>query len=239
MMESTSPSHNHKILAGQVIAVTGADQGYGRLISSVLTQAGANIIMVGENTDTLAAAASAIEENGQVVIPIASDVSIYLNWISVQERMLEVFGVLNGVVHVANKSIQSSFTSLRESEWMDLFTHNVKSTVGITQILAKRMPDTWLTIIGPHADGALIQVASQRGCLQALVEHCHTANLRANLLFPSRASCGEDELDKPVADLVLNLAGPNMQSLRGNVIEVPLVAAPKIHPSELGFLSNS
>lgn len=237
MMESSPPTQpSNKMLAGQVIAVTGADQGYGRLISTVLSQAGANVVMVGEHTATLAAAASAIEQNGQVVIPLTADISIYINWISAQERILEVFGVLNGVVHVADKSIQTSFTSLRENDWLDLFDHNIKSTIGITQVLTKRIPNAWLTIVGPHADGSQIQVAAQRGCLQSLVEHCHIASLRANLLLPSRACCGEDVLDQPVADVVLNLAGPNMQSLRGNVIEIPLAAAPQPHPPELGFL---
>ncbi|GGS41745.1 SDR family NAD(P)-dependent oxidoreductase [Deinococcus knuensis] len=220
--------HLSEVLAGQVIAVTGADQGYGRTISAALASAGASVVLIGANSDTLATAASHLEHTGGHAIPIKADVGVPLDWLSAQNRILEIFGALHGIVHLADKRSHSEFTSLSENEWMDLFNCNLKSTVGITQIVRRRLPGTWLTIIGPHLDERGLQVNPQRGALRGLVEQAHTEDLRLNLLLPGRASSGDDTLDAPLANAVLALAAPGMKHLRGNVMDVPMPAIPNI-----------
>lgn len=223
-------------LNGRVIAVTGADQGYGRLISQALARAGASVVMIGGNTETLAAAASALEQHGGEIIPLKADVSVPLDFISAQERILEIFGALHGVVHLADRRASTTFTMLTENEWMDLFNCNVKSTVGIAQIIARRLPGTWLTVIGPHLDEVGLQVHPQRGAIQGLVQQAQAEELRINLILPGRASSGEETLDAPVADAVLALATSCLQNLRGNVMEVPLAPAPKVRLPDLQYL---
>lgn len=221
-----------EVLAGQVIAVTGADQGYGHTISAALARAGASVVLIGNNSETLAAAASQLEQAGGNAIPIKADVGVPLDWLSAQTRILDIYGALHGIVHLADKRAHAEFTMLSENEWMDLFNCNVKSSVAITQILRRRLPGTWLTIIGPHTDERGLHVHPQRGAVQGLVEHAHREQLRLNLLLPSRGSSGEDALDRPVANAVLALAAPGMSALRGNVIEVPLPAVPKLRVQE-------
>ncbi|SEJ44850.1 short chain dehydrogenase [Deinococcus reticulitermitis] len=217
-------------LAGQMIAVTGADQGYGRMLGAALARAGANVVLVGKGAESLAATASAIEGFGGQAIPLSADVSVPLDWIGAQERMLEIFGTLHGVVHLADKRAHSDFSALGEGEWMDLFGANVKSTVAIAQVIHRRSPDTWLTVIGPHLDERGLHVHPQRGAIRALVEHAVQEKLRLNLILPARASSGDEALDRPVADVVLMLAAPRLRHLRGNVLEVPLAPAPKVRP---------
>ncbi|MBB5379052.1 NAD(P)-dependent dehydrogenase (short-subunit alcohol dehydrogenase family) [Deinococcus metalli] len=214
-------------LAGQVVAVTSADQGYGRPISAALARAGASVVLIGGNAETLAAASSSLEQLGGTAIPIKADVGVPLDWLSAQNRILEIFGALHGIVHLADKRASSDFTMLSENEWMDLFNCNVKSSVGITQIVRRRLPGTWLTIVGPHLDEQGLHAFPQRGALRALVEQAHIEDLRLNLVLPSRSSSGEELLDQPLADTVLTLALPGMTHLRGNVIDVPLPALPK------------
>ncbi|ACO45308.1 SDR family NAD(P)-dependent oxidoreductase [Deinococcus deserti] len=215
-------------LAGQVIAVTGADQGYGRLVASSLARAGASVVLIGNNSETLAAVASQLELAGGTAVPIKADVAVPLDWLSAQTRILEIFGALAGVVHVADKRSQTNFTSLSENEWMDLFNCNVKSSVAIAQILRRRLPATWLTLIGPHLDERGLQVHPQRGALRGLVTEAHAEELRINLLLPSRACSGDEVLDAPVGQTAVSLALPVMSHLRGNVIDIPLPPAPKI-----------
>ena len=222
------PGHLSEVLAGQVIAVTGADQGYGRTISAALASAGASVVLIGANSETLATAASHLEHTGGHAIPIKADVGVPLDWLSAQNRILEIFGALHGIVHLADKRSHSEFTSLSENEWMDLFNCNLKSTVGIAQIVRRRLPGTWLTIIGPHLDERGLQAHPQRGALRGLVEQAHTEDLRLNLLLPSRASSSDDTLDAPLSNAVLALAAPGMKHLRGNVMDVPMPAIPKI-----------
>ena len=223
-------------LNGRVIAVTGADQGYGRLISQALARAGASVVMIGGNTETLAAAASALEQYGGEIIPVKADVSVPLDFISAQERILEIFGALHGVVHLADRRASTTFTMLTENEWMELFNCNVKSTVSIAQIIARRLHGTWLTVIGPHLDEVGLQVHPQRGAIQGLVEQAYMDDLRINLLLPGRASSGEETLDAPVTDAVLALATTCLQNLRGNVMKIPLAPAPKVRLPDLQYL---
>ncbi|WP_345464536.1 SDR family NAD(P)-dependent oxidoreductase [Deinococcus carri] len=221
------------VLAGQIVAVTGADQGYGRAISAGLARAGASVVLIGSNSETLAVAASSLELAGGTAIPIKADVGVPLDWLSAQNRILEIFGALHGIVHLADKRAHTNFTMLSENEWMDLFNCNVKSSVAIAQIVGRRLPGTWLTIVGPHLDEAGLQAYPQRGALRGLVEQAHAEDLRLNLVLPSRASSGEEALDRPLADAVLALATPALAHLRGTVLEVPLPPVPKMRVTEV------
>lgn len=217
-----------EVLNGQVIAVTSADQGYGRTISAALARAGASVVLIGNNSETLAAAASQLEHAGGHAIPMKADVGVPLDWISAYTRIMEIFGVLHGTVHLADKRAHTEFTSLTENEWMDLFNCNVKSSVAIAQVIRRRQPGSWLTIVGPHLDERGLQVHPQRGALRGLVEQAHTEDLRLNLLLPGRVSSGDDTLDRPLSAAVLALATPGMTHLRGNVMDVPMPPIPKI-----------
>lgn len=214
-------------LAGQVIAVTSGDQGYGRAVSSALARAGASVVLIGSNSETLSAHASQIEHASGTAIPLKADVGVTLDWLSAQSRMLEIFGVLHGIVHLADKRAHTNFTMLNENEWMDLFNCNVKSSVAMAQIIQRRLPGTWLTIVGPHLDELGLQAYPQRGALRGLVERAGAEELRLNMVLPSRASSNEARADAPLSEAVLTLALPELHHLRGNVIEVPLPPAPK------------
>lgn len=228
-----------EMLAGQVIAVTGADAGYGKSVSGALSRTGASVVLIGTNSETLSAQASALERSGGHAIPIKADVSVPLDWLSAQSRILDIFGALHGIVHLADKRTHASFTTLSEGEWMELFNSNVKSSVALAQILGRRLPGTWLTIIGPHGDEPGLQAHPQRGAIRGLVEAAAREDLRLNMLLPSRASSGDETLDRPLADAVLALAAPRMQHLRGNVMDVPLPPAPKVRLPDLANVLNA
>jgi len=234
-------------LQGQVIAVTGADQGYGRAISSALAVAGADVVLIGSNSETLAAHASSIEASiaradggsgpaGGSAIPIKADVGVPLDWRSAQNRILEIFGALHGVVHLADKRAHGSFALLSEGEWMDLFNCNVKSTVAIAQLVRRYLPSTWITVIGPHLDEKGLHVSPQRGALRGLVEAAYTEELRANLVLPGRTSAGEEALDKPLSDAVLALALPELRHLQGNIVRVPMPPLPSLRSGDVNQL---
>lgn len=237
--QSREPLPFGAALAGQVIAVTGADAGYGKTVSAALARLGASVVLIGSNSESLAAQASALERSGGHAIPIKADVTVPLDWLSAQSRILEIFGALHGIVHLADKRTNVSFTMLSESEWMELFNSNVKSSVAIAQILGRRLPGTWLTIIGPHGDEPGLQAHPQRGAVRGLVEAASGEELRLNMLIPSRASSGDEALDRPLADAVLALAAPRMRHLRGNVMDVPLPPAPRVRLPDLTNVLNA
>lgn len=231
-----SPLPPDSRLQGQVIAVTGADSGYGRSVSLRLARSGADVVLIGKNAETLAAHASSIEAAGGTAVPIKADVEVPLDWRSAQNRILEIFGALHGIVHLADKRAQGSFTLLSEGEWMDLFNCNVKSSVAIAQIARRDLPQTWITIVGPHLDETGLHVSPQRGALRGLVEQAHTEELRANLVLPGRASGGDEDLDRPLSEAVLALALPELRHLTGNIVRVPLPPLPKVRPGDVNSL---
>ena len=112
----------------------------------------------------------------------------------------------------------------------------MKSSVAIAQIVRRRLSGTWLTIVGPHLDEAGLQVYPQRGAIRGLVEHGEAAELRINLVSPSRASSGDEALDQPLTDAVLTLASPRLRHLRGNVMDIPLAPAPRVRVPEAHLL---
>lgn len=214
-----------KQLAGSVVAVTGADSGYGRAVSAALARAGCSVVLLGSNADTLSGFASGLERGGGTAIPIKADVQLPQDFIAAVGRVSEIFGALHGVVHLADQRAHASFPMLGEAEWMELFNCNVKSSVSIVQTLLRRLPDAWLTLIGPHLDERGLHVPAQRGALEGLTRGAAAEGLRVNLLLPGRASGGEEH-DRPLAEAVLALAQPALGHLRGNVLEVPLAALP-------------
>lgn len=211
---------------GSVVAVTGADVGYGRAISVALARAGYSVVLLGSNPDTLASFASGLERGGGTAIPIKADTQVPQDFTGAVNRITEIFGALHGVVHLADQRAHASFPMLGEGEWMDLFNCNVKSSVSTVQTLLRRLPEAWLTLIGPHLDERGLHVPAQRGALQGLTHGAAAEGLRVNLLLPGRASGGEEH-DRPLAEAVLALAEPALGHLRGNVIEVPLAAVPR------------
>lgn len=232
-MKSSSSPHQERFLKGQVIAVTSADKGYGRLISNALARAGAQVVLVGTQPETLAAAASSVESLGAEAIPIKSDVTVALDWLAAQDKILEIYGALHGVVHTADQRSTTPLNMLTDAEWTELFYANVKSSMNLTQAMSKHLPQSWLTIIGPHLEKASFQGSSQVGALRGLVAASDTETLRLNMILPSRPCSVNEQLDAPVCQLVLALANQSLERLRGNIIEVPLEPAPQLRFPEL------
>lgn len=238
MLETMTASFSltERFLSGKVIAVTSADTGYGRLISHALGRSGAHVILVGTQPESLAAAASNVELLGAAAIPIKADVSVALDWYAAQEKIIEIYGALHGVVHLADRRSHNQFSLLTESEWLELFYANLKSSINIAQTLTKYLPEAWLTIVGPHGDETGFQTYPQLGALRGLVEGSKHEGIRTNMVLPMRASSADETLDAPLSQLVLSLAHEANSSLRGNVIEVPLPPAPLVRLPEVEIL---
>lgn len=237
MIDSKEPTMvQTDVLVGQVIAVTGAESGYGRLASMALAAAGAHVVLVGEQSDVLAGVASAIENPKRVIIPLKAKVSVSLDWQNTQDRIMDIFGVLHGVVHSANMQSHTPFSTLTENEWTEMFDYNVKSSISIAQIICRRKTQTWLTLIGPHLSDQNLQAYPQREALRGLVEYGQAENLRINMILPSRENSGNITLDKAVAQSVTMLADPNSQHIVGNVLTVHL---PEYNKDPLKYIEQS
>ncbi|MBB6100109.1 NAD(P)-dependent dehydrogenase (short-subunit alcohol dehydrogenase family) [Deinobacterium chartae] len=221
-------------LEGQVIAVTAAESGFGRSIATALSTQGATVVLIGGNAEAASQLASRIEAQGGSAIPIKSEGTGLLDWTGAQEKILEIFGSLHGVVHVADKVSHSNFDYLPASEWNDLTSWNVRSTLLILQSLERALPETWTTLIGPPLSADKLHMHALRGALEQLTTHALQERLRVNLLLPSR-SAGSEEHDRGLCELVIALADPHLAHIGGNVIPVPLPDLPSL---EMEFQGN-
>ena len=138
------------VLAGQVIAVTGADQGYGRTISAALARAGASVVLVGDNSVTLAAAASVLEGAGGTAVPIQADVSVPLDWLSALPAKLP--GCAGATTSVVAIVIERAVDSLLDESTAT--TANVYETPEVRPVMVV-LADVGDAIGVPEAVGAV------------------------------------------------------------------------------------
>jgi NAD(P)-dependent dehydrogenase (short-subunit alcohol dehydrogenase family) len=214
-----------KPLQNAVIAVTGAGRGYGHAIGRAVGAAGASVIVVDADAEAAAAVASELEALGAQAIPIKGNFSVQLEVASTFEKMLEIFGALTGVVHLADGVSHTKFRRLHEAEWSDLLDHHARSSYLLLQSLGLKAKGAWATLVLPPADGLEPQVRALRGLLCGLVEGLSESGVRANGLIPSRPSGGL-EADALLAQAALALALPHTRGLSGASLHVALPALP-------------
>ncbi len=207
-------------LDGQIIAVTEAESGYGCSITLRLAERGARVVVISRNAAAASRLASHIEDHGGSAIPIKVDLVSSNEWEQAQSKILEIFGTLHGVVHLANQGQASGLAKLNDAEWRDLVESDLSTSLWIAQAIRRHLPETWLTLVAPAASHASLPVHLLRSALQALASHATSENLRVNLLIPTHDSAGE-EADRAVSEVALTLAYPALHHLRGNSIVIP------------------
>ncbi|HFB39305.1 MAG TPA: SDR family NAD(P)-dependent oxidoreductase, partial [Oceanithermus sp.] len=107
-------------LEKRVVMITGAGRGYGRELALAYGAAGATVIAVDPDVELATQVASEVEERGGGAIPIRGDLSVALDVVTTFAKVDELFGVLDGIVHVTRGQSQTSFTELLEAEWHEL-----------------------------------------------------------------------------------------------------------------------
>ena len=86
-------------LGGRVVVVAGASRGTGRFMSGALADAGANVVMLARDADTLRAAAAPI---GDAALPIPTDISepdsVRAAFAQIEERFGKIDALINNAV---------------------------------------------------------------------------------------------------------------------------------------------
>jgi 3-oxoacyl-[acyl-carrier protein] reductase len=214
------------MLANSVIAVTNAGHGFGHAVAKALAKAGATVIVVDTNPEAAASVASELEALGAQSIPIKGDFSVQLEVNNTFAKMLELFGSLTGIVHVADGTSSTSFQQLSEGEWSELFEQHARSSYLLARTMARASRNAWGIIVLPPAHNQQPQTRALRGCLSELIAGLAAKGVRINGLIPSRASAGLD-LDAPLAQAAVSLAIPSSSAMGGAVINVTLAPAPE------------
>ena len=221
-------------LTGRVVMITGAGRGYGRAIAHAYGRNRATVVAVDPDVELATAVASEVEALGATAIPIRGDMSVGLDVATTFGKIEELYGMLDGIVHVAQSVSQTPFVELLESEWYDLLNADVKSSLYTLQHGLKYLAGGgFVVVVMPPADNAEPHVAAIRGAMRGLIEgstRVFPRTVRVNGVVPSREAAGE-EYDRPLARAVVALGSTVSEGIHGEVIGVELPQPPQ--PPEL------
>lgn len=205
--------------------MTGAGRGFGHAIARAFGLAGATVVVVDADASAAAVVASELESFGAPAIPIKADFAVQVEVATTFEKMLEIFGRLAGVVHLADGVSYTKFRRLHQGEWSDLLDSNARSSYLLLQALGRQASGAWATLVLPPSDGTEPQTRALRCALCGLVEGVADAGMRANALVPSRTP-GGIEADALLARAAVALALPESRGLSGASLSIALPALP-------------
>ncbi|WP_119278596.1 SDR family NAD(P)-dependent oxidoreductase [Calidithermus roseus] len=233
---STTPPRDRDLLglSGRIVMVTGAGRGYGRFIAHAYGRNGATVVTVDPDVELATGVASEVEALGATAIPIRGDMSVVLDVMTTFEKIEELFGMLDGIVHVTTAESKTAFVELLEGEWYDLLNADVKSSLYVLQQGLRYLSGGgFVTIVLPPMHREQPHVAAIRGAVTGLIEgatRIFPTNVRVNGVVPSRDPSSE-EYDQALVRGTIGLGSMVSEGIRGLVMEVLLPEPPQ--PPEL------
>jgi 3-oxoacyl-[acyl-carrier protein] reductase len=207
--------------------VTGAGRGFGHSIARALGLAGATVMVVDGDAEAASGTAAELERLGIQSIPIKGDCAVQLEVSHVFNKILEIYGGITGLVHVADGVSVTPFKKLVEAEFSEMLEVNARSSYLMLQALLKRAPNAWGTLILPPDNNNEPHTRALRSYLSGLIGGLADMGVRCNALVPSR-SAGGIEFDARLGESALSLALPASRGISGQTIGVTLSPLPEI-----------
>ncbi len=132
-------SKTNSDLTGQTAFITGATSGFGQHFAGVLSAAGAKVVITGRRRERLIALKDTLEREGGQAFALPLDVT---NVAQVRQCVADAelaAGPIGILVNNAGLNVQSSVTSLSESDYDTIMNTNVKGMFFVAQAVAQRM----------------------------------------------------------------------------------------------------
>lgn len=206
--------------------VTNVGQGYGRAIALAYGRAGYDVVCADRDVDLASKTAAELEELGGQAIPIQADMTTHMDVLAAYEKVMEIFGELGGVVHLATHVSSTAFENLGEGEFFELMSEDVRSTYLVLKAAARLRSVGWVAVVAPPALGS-VQMLSVQGALEKMIEGFtqRYAFPRANLVVPSRQA-SDPRHDQALVRLVRYFGSPESAGVGGQTMRVELPAPP-------------
>jgi gluconate 5-dehydrogenase len=169
-------------LDGRRALITGGSRGLGRAIAGAFAEAGADLVLVGRNADTLAQARSELSALGRLVDVVMADLHDASTAVGLCDEVLARFGTFDVLVNnVGGRREDIPTESLDLDKWLRFLDLNLTSAVVCTQKLGRPMLSRgW---------GRIINIASMAGPLVAMrgIEGRHYETAKAALVGFTRS----------------------------------------------------
>lgn len=213
---------------GGIVLVTGVGQGFGRSVALGWGRSGYDVVCADRDVGLAARTAAEVEEVGGQAIPIQTDITAAMDVRDAFAKVGELFGELEGVVHVASRSSSTHPSRLTDSEFHELTHETLLSSHLVLRTAARVFDEGWVVIVGPPTSASAPQNRMVRAGLEGLMAGYDAASssLRANLILPSRPAAGPRH-DARLVEAALFLGGDSAAGVRGATLRVDLPPPPR------------
>jgi gluconate 5-dehydrogenase len=144
-------------LDGKRLFITGGSRGLGRAMALAIAEAGADVVLVGRDADSLATTAADIRARGRRAFDIQADIGQPEECEAACSKALADFGPIDIVINnVGGRRINVPTEDLDLARWQSIIDLNLTSTFICTRILGKAMMER-------GRGGRIINVASISG----------------------------------------------------------------------------
>ena len=144
-------------LDGKRLFITGGSRGLGREMALAIAEAGADVILVGREADSLEATGQAIRERGRQVDLIQADVGIPTEAERACQVALQKYGPVDILINnVGGRRIDIPTADLPLEQWQQIIDLNLTSTFLCTKLMGGAM-------VARGKGGRVINIASISG----------------------------------------------------------------------------
>lgn len=215
--------------SGGIVLVTGVGQGFGRSVALGWGRAGYDVVCADRDVELAARTAAEVEEVGGQAIPIQTDVTAAMDVRHAFAKVSELFGELEGVVHVASRSSSGDPKRITDAEFHELVDETLLSSHLVLRTAARVFDRGWVVIIGPPSSATAPQNLMARHGIEGLLAgyDATSRSMRANLIVPSRSAAGPTH-DARLVQTALFLGGRQADGLHGATLHVDLPPPPRV-----------
>ncbi|MFO7546044.1 MAG: SDR family NAD(P)-dependent oxidoreductase [Trueperaceae bacterium] len=213
--------------SARVVLVTNVGQGFGRAVALAYGRAGYDVVCADRDVELASKTAAELEELGGQAIPIQADMTTQMDVLSAYQKVLEIFGALGGVVHLATQVSTTPFENLAEGEFFELMAEDVRSTFLVLKAAARLLAGGWVVVVAPPVEEA-VQMHAVHGALRDMMQGFRRryAYPRVNLVLPSRVPA-DPRHDQALVRAVRFLGSPESAGVTGQVVDVELPPPPR------------
>ena len=140
-------------LKGKVALVTGASSGFGKHFATVLSQAGAKVVLAARRTALIQAEADKIIAGGGEAMAVTMDVTSSASIAAALDEIESAFGVVTIVVNNAGITIPKLLLDLSDDNWTNVIDTNLTGVAYVARESARRM-------IAAGVGGSIVNIAS-------------------------------------------------------------------------------
>ncbi|WBX78940.1 2,3-dihydro-2,3-dihydroxybenzoate dehydrogenase [Virgibacillus salarius] len=162
-------------ITGKVAVVTGACGGMGQSIVEGLSDNGAHVVALDNNTEKLFAFVSELKQNGHHITAFTLDIRNYEKVAETIDMIEREVGPIEILIHAAGVLFLDSVVSLPKSNWDTTFEVNTSGVFHIVQAITRRMI--------PRQAGAIVVVSSNAARMPRMSMTAYAASKAATTMF--------------------------------------------------------